>query len=191
MNRARIAGLGVAVFVALAVAVAAVLGVFDGSDAVEQEAASGAGEQVTSGDERPPVLDVTFEHFAGSVVRLSDWQGTPMVVNFWASWCPPCVAEMSAAFEPVHQELGDEVAFVGLNLEDDPDRAAEIVDFTGVTYELGRDPSGELFTGFGGFGMPTTIFVDETGQVVDSHTGALSRSQLEGLIARNLDVGGS
>lgn len=190
MNRARIAGLGVAVFVALAVAVAAVLGVFDGSAAVEQEAASGAGEQVTSGDERP-VLDVTFEHFDGSVVRLSDWQGTPMVVNFWASWCPPCVAEMSAAFEPVHQGLGDEVAFVGLNLEDDPDRAAEIVDLTGVTYELGRDPTGELFTGFGGFGMPTTIFVDETGQVVDSHTGALSRSQLEGLIARNLDVGGS
>ena len=195
MSQIRLVALAGVAVAALAFGAVAALGLFDDSGAVDEpgvvgDTAADAGADRADGD-RPPVIDTTFEHFDGSVVSLADWQGTPVVVNFWASWCPPCVAEMRAAFEPVHQELGDEVAFVGLNLEDDPERAAEIVDRTGVTYDLGRDPAGELFTGFGGFGMPTTIFLDETGQIVDSHTGALSRSQLEDLIARHLDVGGA
>ncbi len=133
-------------------------------------------------------MDTTFEHFDGRIVRLSDWAGTPMVVNFWASWCPPCVAEMSAAFEPVHQQLGDQVAFVGLNLQDDAEDAFGIVRQTRVTYDLGRDPTGELFSAFGGFGMPTTVFVDESGVVKETHTGPLTQGQLQQQIADSLGV---
>jgi len=89
----------------------------------------------------------------------------------------------------VHQQLGDQVAFVGLNLQDDPDDAFGIVRQTGVTYELGRDPVGELFRDFGGIGMPTTVFVDESGIVIDTHTGALSQAQLEQLIADSFGIG--
>ncbi len=170
--------------VVLAVGAVAALALWDRSDADERASADAAGD-------RPAVLDTTFEHFDGRVVRLADWEGTPMVVNFWASWCPPCVAEMGDAFEPVHAELGADVAFVGLNLEDDPDRAADVVDVTGVTYDLGRDPAGELFTGFGGFGMPTTIFIAADGAVVETHTGALSRARLERLIERSFGIGAS
>lgn len=138
--------------------------------------------------ERAPVLDTTFEHFDGRVVRLSDWSGTPMVVNFWASWCAPCVDEMSAVFEPLHKRLGDQVTFIGLNLQDDADNAVATARQTGVTYDLGRDPAGELFAGFDGFGMPTTVFVDASGVVTDTHTGALSRDQLEELIASSFGV---
>lgn len=142
--------------------------------------------------QRPPaasaVIDQPFELFDGEVARLTDWRGTPMVVNFWASWCPPCVAEMRDALEPMHQEIGDRVVFLGLNLQDTPDRADAIVDQTGVTYMLGLDPAGELFTASGGFGMPTTLFIDANGSVVDSHTGAFTFDQLRSLIQSNLDV---
>jgi cytochrome c biogenesis protein CcmG, thiol:disulfide interchange protein DsbE len=133
-------------------------------------------------------VDEPFALFDGGVARVADWQGTPMVVNFWASWCPPCVAEMRDALEPMHQQMGDEVVFVGLNLQDTPDRAAAIVEQTGVTYVLGEDPNGDLFTAFGGFGMPTTVFIDADGTVVNSHTGAFTFDQLRALIETNLGV---
>jgi cytochrome c biogenesis protein CcmG, thiol:disulfide interchange protein DsbE len=155
-----------------------------------------SGPEAPSADEVTPPsspaasagVDEPFELFDGGVARVADWRGTPMVVNFWASWCPPCVAEMRDALEPMHQELGDGVAFVGLNLQDTPDRANAIVEQTGVTYVLGLDPAGVLFTAFGGFGMPTTVFIDETGAVVDSHTGAFTLDQLRTLIQTNLGV---
>ena len=160
---------------------AAVTGVFDSTTGQPSTAASAS-------PDRPVVMDTTFEHFDGRIVRLNDWAGTPMVVNFWASWCPPCVAEMSAAFEPVHQQVGDQVAFVGLNLQDDADAAFGIVRQTGVTYELGRDPAGELFSAFGGIGMPTTVFIDEAGVVKEKHTGALTQGQLQQQIADSFGV---
>ncbi len=173
---------GVMLIAAIGVGGAALLGLFDDPTVQRSDAAAAS-------PDRPEVMETTFEHFDGRIVRLSDWAGTPMVVNFWASWCPPCVAEMSAAFEPVHQQLGDQVAFVGLNLQDDPDDAFGIVRQTGVTYELGRDPVGELFRDFGGIGMPTTVFVDGSGIVIDTHTGALSQAQLEQLIADSFGIG--
>ncbi len=52
------------------------------------------------------VLDHRFKLFGGGEARLADWHGTPMVVNFWTSWRPPCVAEMRDALEPMHRQLG-------------------------------------------------------------------------------------
>ncbi len=178
---AVVAGVILIAAVGVSIGGATLLGFF-GDPAVQRPDTAAASDDLA-------VMDTTFEHFDGRIVRLSDWAGTPMVVNFWASWCPPCVAEMSAAFEPVHQQLGDQVAFVGLNLQDDPDDAFGIVRQTGVTYDLGRDPVGELFRDFGGIGMPTTVFVDESGIVIDTHTGALSQAQLEQLIADSFGIG--
>ncbi len=184
MRRRIVAALAVAAVTAAAAGGAAVIGPF-GSTGVERPDATAASA------EHPEALDITFEHFDGRIVRLGDWAVTPLVVNFWASWCPPCVAEMSAAFQPVHRDLGDRVAFVGLNLQDDPHDAFGVVRVTGATYELGRDPTGELFSAFGGFGMPTTVLIDESGVVVDTHTGALSREQLQQLIAKAFGIEGS
>jgi hypothetical protein len=88
----------------------------------------------------------------------------------------------------VHQDLVGDVAFVGLNLQDDPARADQVVEQTGVAYDLGRDPAGELFAGFEAFGMPFTVFIDADGTVTETHTGAFSRAQLEQIINRAFDV---
>jgi cytochrome c biogenesis protein CcmG/thiol:disulfide interchange protein DsbE len=146
-------------------------------------AGSGADPSPAPGD---PVPDVRVEAFDGSTVSLTDYVGTPLVVNFWASWCPPCVAEMRDAFEPLHDQLGDRVAFLGVDVQDTRAAAREVVERTGVTYELAADPDGELFTAFGGFGMPTTVLVDADGRVVAHHTGALTRAELEGLVRTHL-----
>lgn len=144
--------------------------------------ACGAGEDELAG---PPVPERTFEDFGGEQVSLADYEGTPMVVNFWASWCPPCIAEMPD-LETVHQARADEVAFVGLNTQDELNTALDLVEQTGVTYDLGQDPDGDLFRAFEVFSMPTTFFVDEDGAIVHRHSGLVTLSQLEGLIDEHL-----
>ncbi|MGH2722815.1 MAG: TlpA family protein disulfide reductase [Actinomycetota bacterium] len=132
----------------------------------------------------------SFEMFDGSTATLADYRGRPVVVNFWASWCPPCVAEMPE-FERVHQELGDQVAFLGINTQDvppagSPEAALRLVEQTGVSYDLAWDPDGELFQAFGVFGMPSTFFVSPGGEIVGRHTGLLTADLLRREIERLL-----
>ncbi len=125
-----------------------------------------------------PVPETAFETFSGEQISLSAYAGEALVVNFWASWCPSCVAEMSAAFLPAQERLGDRVAFLGMNIQDERDRALELVDETGVLFDLAEDPVGELYTALGGLGMPFTVFVSPDGQVLDVHNGPLTEDQL-------------
>ena len=69
----------------------------------------------TAGEPAPPTPFLLFD---GTEATFADYRGRPLVVNFWASWCPSCVAEMSAAFRPVQEQLGDRVAFLGMNTQD-------------------------------------------------------------------------
>ncbi len=136
----------------------------------------------------PPAPDLRFTMFDGSTASLADYEGRPLVVNFWASWCPSCVAEMSAAFRPAQQRLGAEVAFLGMNIQDTRDAALRLVDDTGVLFDLGEDPAGDLYTELGGLGMPFTVFVSADGQIVEKHNGPLTQGQLEERIAELFGV---
>lgn len=144
------------------------------------EGQGGLGDQGKGDGESVPSQE--FEMFDGSTATLADWEGQPLVLNFWASWCPPCVGEMGDAFEPAHQEYGDDVAFLGVNVQDNRDLAMDVVEKTGVTYELAEDPEGKLFTEFGGFGMPVTVFISADGEILDTHGGPLTRDQLDAKI---------
>ncbi|CAN5834392.1 hypothetical protein BH23ACT10_BH23ACT10_27110 [soil metagenome] len=132
--------------------------------------------------------DITFTTADGAAASLADYEGQPLVLNFWASWCPPCVAEMGDALGPVHEAHSDDVAFLGMNLQDESSAAQRIVESTGVTYDLALDPDGAAFAAFGGVGMPTTVFIDANGQIVDTHTGAITRDQLEAQVERLIGV---
>jgi cytochrome c biogenesis protein CcmG/thiol:disulfide interchange protein DsbE len=130
----------------------------------------------TPGPTGSPV-DGSFEMMTGGRRSLADYRGRPLVVNFFASWCVPCLAEMPG-FERVHRELADQVAFLGLNLQDPVDAGRSVVERTGVTYDIGRDPDGALFQSFGGIAMPTTVFIDASGAVVDLHSGEITAGEL-------------
>ncbi|MBW3606179.1 MAG: TlpA family protein disulfide reductase [Actinobacteria bacterium] len=163
------------------------LGSASDTSAASTAAAAPASEAATDGPqaaERAPAPDVTFTTADGTTASLDDYEGQPLVLNFWASWCPPCVAEMGDVLRPVHEAHSDEVAFLGMNLRDEPAAAQQIVDSTGVSYDLALDPDGEVFSAFGGVGMPTTVFIDEDGRIVDQHTGAITRDQLQAQVDR-------
>lgn len=131
---------------------------------------------------------LTFTYWDGSEGSFEEFRGQPVVLNFWASWCPACVAEMPD-FETVHGILGDQVHFVGADLQDrNRAGAQELVDETGVSYTLIDDAEGELYVFFGGIAMPTTVFIDADGDVVDTHSGTIFAADLEAKIREAFDL---
>jgi thiol-disulfide isomerase/thioredoxin len=175
------------VVVATALAVAAASGVFlllGGGDGGSSGANPGDGDGSTidlSPAEDLPASDAEVVLAAldgGADRQLGDYLGDkPIVLNFFASWCQPCLREMPA-FEAVHQDLGDRVTFLGLAFQDGDDEALEMVERTGVTYPTFADPAGSALTYFGGIAMPTTVFIDGSGQVTNVVSRDLSESAL-------------
>ena len=144
----------------------------------------GVATAATSGD---PAPDVSFQLFDGTQVSLADFRGQPLVLNFWASWCPACVAEMPS-FQAVHAAIGNEVVFLGLDVQDTREAADAFVQKSGVDYLLGDDPDGAVLAAFDGIAMPTTIFIDEAGNVIGRHSGAIFEDDLRRLILEYLGV---
>lgn len=142
----------------------------------DQDPAPGlVGEEVAGAGD--PLPDERFSMLSGGFGSFADYRGKPLVINFFASNCAPCVEEMPA-FESVHQELGGEVAFLGMNLRDQVSAASALVEETGVTYDIARDPSGELAGSLGLVVMPSTYFVSPEGRVVDAKAGAMDAEEL-------------
>lgn len=135
------------------------------------------------------VAEVRLTGMGGNPTKLlGDFIGErPVVLNFFASWCTPCLREMPA-FEAVHQELGDEVTFVGLANTDVEDKALEMVAETGVTYPTFADPDASAVTFFGGTTMPTTVFIDAEGEVVSVESQTFDEESLTSRIGELLGV---
>jgi cytochrome c biogenesis protein CcmG, thiol:disulfide interchange protein DsbE len=129
-----------------------------------------------------------FQDLGGTTTQLAELVGEPLVINFFGSWCAPCLVEMPA-FERVHQDLADEVTFLGLAVRDRPEDVRRVVADTGVTYRIGRDVDDRVLLAVGGVQMPTTAFVSPDGEVVRVRLGELTEDQLRSLIAEHLGVG--
>jgi cytochrome c biogenesis protein CcmG, thiol:disulfide interchange protein DsbE len=165
-------------------AAGAVLAVFGNGGSTEPADSAGGVdastyELIPAGDLPTSVADVRLVALdGGDDGRLGDLLGDqPVVVNFFASWCQPCIDEMPD-FEAVHQAVGDQVTIIGMANRDPEDAALSIVERTGVTYPTYGDPESSAITYFGGIQMPTTVFIDAGGEVLDVHPGALTESQL-------------
>jgi thiol-disulfide isomerase/thioredoxin len=175
-----------------ALAVVVVIGAIffsdDGTDETATVGNGGLAEAIeNAGNEGDQVPADSFQMFDGSTRTFADYAGQPLVVNFFASWCGPCRAEMPD-FQTVHEELGDDVSFLGFAFQDREEDARALVAQTGVTYDLATDP-GEFQVAFGGIAMPTTAFVDENGVIVEVHSGLLDQDGLRDRIAEHLGVG--
>jgi thiol-disulfide isomerase/thioredoxin len=150
----------------------------------------------TSTEAPPPTLqpaedapDVEITRFDGSAFKLSDYRGQKLVVNFFASYCVPCKKEMPA-LQAVHQRLGDEVTFIGVAVQDDPDAAQELIEDTGVSYDLAQDRRGKLFTAAGATVLPATIFVAGDGTIMELQLGEMTEAEITQNISANLLAGG-
>lgn len=130
--------------------------------------------------------EVTIEYFDGSSQQLNELHGRPVVLNFWASWCPACISEMPA-FGEVHRRFGDQVEFIGINMQEvDLDAAEDLAEQTNVDYRLAHDRDGAIYRLFGGIAMPTTVFISADGAVESVHAGALFEEDLTSIIESEL-----
>ncbi len=117
-------------------------------------------------------------------VRLLDFQGKPVVLNFFGSWCSPCLREMPD-FQAVSERYHGRVAFVGVTVSDQQRSDAEdVVKRTGVTYPAGFDPENKVALAYGLTGMPTTVFISPEGEVLERAEGELTEPQLEKILER-------
>ncbi len=122
-------------------------------------------------------VDLAFSTFDGDTRNFTAYAGTPLIINFFARSCPACVSEMPE-FDQVFREFDGAAAFVGISTDPRLDDAKSLADETGVSYDLAWDPDGDLFQHFGGFAMPTTVFVDSEGTVQETWSGVLTPADL-------------
>ncbi|MDR2713912.1 MAG: TlpA family protein disulfide reductase [Coriobacteriales bacterium] len=129
--------------------------------------------------------DFTMTDSKGNEIKLSDLRGKPVVLNFWASWCPPCKGEMPE-FNVVYEELGSEVEFVMLNLLDTnetPDDALAFVQSQGYSFPVYFDLQQEGALAYNVRAIPATVLIDKDGCLVAVQPGALDEKTLREGIA--------
>ena len=126
--------------------------------------------------------DFSIQLFSGGSFKLSDQRGKVVLVNFWASWCPPC-REEAPVLERASQAYKDKgVVLVGVDVWDTDKDARSFIQEFGITYSNGPDPNGEIAIEYGLTGVPETWFIDREGRLVRRWTGALTDQQISAFI---------
>ena len=131
------------------------------------ETAADGDSASTAPSRSPQVFSGTT--LGGETLDLADLAGTPVVVNFWASWCGFCGAEMPELLEFAKQN--PDVTVVGVAVNDDEDAAREAAEQWGLTFPSVLDPDGAIFGRFESQGLPTTVFFNADLEVKDTIVG--------------------
>lgn len=133
-------------------------------------------------DEKVSAPDFTVTDNDGNEVKLSDFEGKPVVVNFWASWCGPCKAEMPE-FEEAYKKYGENIHFLMVNSTDGSqetiETAKEFIVSEGYTFPVYYDTKSNASIVYGVTGLPTTYFIDADGNVIAKALSSLSMEVLE------------
>jgi cytochrome c biogenesis protein CcmG, thiol:disulfide interchange protein DsbE len=154
--------------VGVAVATDDSLGKVPGTIKLTGEAQAFALEDVRVG--RPPV-------------SLEALRGKPVVLNFFASWCGPCIREMPA-LQAMSERYRGKIHFVGITFNDRRDAAKGVLERTGANYPAAFDPRSDLAVDYAVRVMPTTFFIGPDGNLVERKDGELSENQLRRIIDR-------
>lgn len=118
----------------------------------------------------------------GNTVKLSDFYGKPILLNFWATWCPPCKAEMPDLQE-AYETYGDEVCFVMVNLTDGSRDTVEVVKTfvadNGYTFPVYFDTQSSAAMAYGIYSIPTTFLISADGALLKSKSGMMTANEVE------------
>jgi cytochrome c biogenesis protein CcmG/thiol:disulfide interchange protein DsbE len=122
--------------------------------------------------------EFTLTTFKGNTISLKDLRGKPVVINFWASWCPPCRIEAPLIERTWRTYKNRGLIFLGVNIQDRKDDALNYMREFDITYPNGPDPTGEISIDYGVSGLPVTFFVSRKGDVVRRWVGAIEKPLL-------------
>ena len=136
----------------------------------------GSGQGIASEDAAP---DFTVETLDGEgfslAAHLSD-DGRPVFLNLWASWCPPCKAEMPDI--DAAATANEAVKFVGVAIEDDPADSAEFATSIGIQYTIGFDEQNEVSNGYSPVGLPASYIISADGEILERIYGSVTEDEI-------------
>ena len=130
----------------------------------------------------PPAPDFYFTDYDGNRLQLSQFEGKPVILNFWASWCGPCKSEMPD-LEEAFKTYGGDIHFIILNMTDGSretvQSARNYIDSQGYTFPVYYDTNQNGAVSYGVSGIPVTFFIDAEGYVVGMYSGAMTANILQ------------
>jgi cytochrome c biogenesis protein CcmG/thiol:disulfide interchange protein DsbE len=135
--------------------------------------------------------DFAAKDLDGNDIKLSDYKGKVLVINYFATWCPPCQAEIPDFIEAYSEKRDQGVEFLGVNVGESAEKVRQFVQERGINYPvIAGDEQME-----GKFGpirsIPVTVFIDRSGKVAHQKVGLITREELEQTLARLLATQGA
>ena len=126
-----------------------------------------------------PFFGITVVDYEQNDVQLSDFSGRPLVINSWAVWCPFCKKEL-ADFDALQEEFPQDITVIAIDRQESLKKAKGFTDEIGITEKMlfFLDPTDSFYKSIGGFSMPETIFVNETGTIVVHKRGPMDLEEM-------------
>lgn len=153
----------------------------------EKEAAFLQTTGLTEGEAPPPFELETLE---GEAIRLSDYKGKKVILNFWATWCPPCKAEMPHMqnfYENQAEEMNTEIIAVNLTHNERAlnkhEKIREFIEEYGLTFPIPLDEDGEIGDAYRTLTIPTTYMIDTEGLIHKKIVGPMDENMMEQLVS--------
>lgn len=165
------------------------------SQAAKPEAESVPTEAQEEAQALPPAMDFTLTDQYGNTHTLSDYKGKTVFLNFWATWCPPCRAEMpdiQKLYETYDTEGEDALIVLGIaapniGQEQSEEGITEFLEKNGYTYPVVMDRTGDIFAQYGITSFPTTFMIDRDGNLFGYVSGQLSEDMMKSIIEQTME----
>lgn len=119
----------------------------------------------------------------GNPIRLSDFRGRPVWLNFWASWCPPCQQETPVLRDVFEAHRDEGLALIAISVQEtSPEDVRAYVETYDLDYTVGFDATSAVFTAYRAYGLPTQLFIDRDGIIRSVYKGPLTAAQAEQIL---------